>query len=338
MIIGKARRPVSSRTVPYRIVPSSVAETLPDRCEDVAEPLHEGLLLEHLEGQHDQSTHGSWAAAGGGMGGGQGDAGTTGALVARFDVKTVRRPYKHPESDPYGDVIGGLHDQYEKATAKISRWQKGLANEQNELLRNGDGTKSVEALRTDVLTLMSQRERSGLYDPAKGTVDEQVASMRAVLDPIETEVRMLSRAAYGASLLQDAMLESWKDEKYANLMDLAQPFSSFIMHPDMPDVPVAGGHGYLRMFDGKPDMLEMSHFGSTNIVDGAGTAIMADFLEYAADNGVGMQLIRPVSDAVAWYTRFGFDYNGDSMKTMEMSADQVKEWVANYKKGKGETK
>jgi hypothetical protein len=41
-----------------------------------------------------------------------------------------------------------------------------------------------------------------------------------------------------------------------------------------------------------------------------------------------MQLIRPTSSAAGWYSNFGFDYNGDSMKTMEMSAEQIQVWVA----------
>ena len=339
MIIGKARRPVSSRIVPYRIVPSSVAETLPERCEDVAEPLHEGLLIEHLEGQHDQDSHGAWAK-GGGSGIGAGDPTITGKLATKFGVTTVRRPFA-TKNGPLLDGKGGVSNPTE-ADALRAKWQSSFdkVSEWSKTLREVEEGRYTEnarigELRTQVLTLMSKGEQSGLYDPTKGTVEQQIATLKDELRPLEEEQKMIIRASSGAGLLADAMFAARQDESYYKEGSDSVPFSSFIMHPDMPNVPVAGGKGTLRMTDGVPYELDMSLFGSANMVAGAGSVIMADFLEYAAENNVPMVLIRPVGDAKMWYKNFGFTEADDGGDTMSMSAERVKAWVADYKKAKG---
>lgn len=342
MIIGKARRPVSSRIVPYRIVPSSVAETLPERCEDVAEPLHEGLLIEHLDGQHDQDDHGKWAAARGSSGAGAGDPGSTGALVARFGTKTSRRIFGIAKADQTAENVGNASDRFGKARETITSWEKGVDLEKSRMYYSptGDG-RSLADMRTTLLTLTSQREQSGIYDPTKGSVDEQISLLKSELDPIEAEVKALQRASYGAQLLGDALLASYQDEKalWQDFVSSSQPFSSWVMHPDQPDVPVAGAKGFLRTDSaGVPYELDMTLFGSVNIVEGAGTAVMADWLVFAAENNVPMTIVRPVEDATMWYKNFGFTEAEDGGDTMTMDAESIKDWVAEYKKGKGEAK
>jgi len=340
MIIGKARRPVSSRTVPYRIVPSSVAETLPDRCDDVAEPLHEGLLLEHLEGQHDQDDHGKWAAARAAMtGSSPGDAVRVGKLAAKFGTKTTRRPFAKPSSDP--QEAFKVRGKYEDAKDQMKRWEKGIRVEMDGIASGNGGTPLAD-LRLNLLTLMSRREQSGLYDPAKGSVDEQIAAMKTELDPIEAEYKVLKRAFHGAGLLMDAWNGSFADEtdSYAAVSGRAEPFSSFVMHPDMPDAPVAGAKGFLysNAETGEPEALHMTLFGSVNMVEGAGTVVMADFLTYAAEKGVRVVIVSPTSDAKSWYAGFGFEEAGGSSDTMILNDLDVKDWAAAYKAAQGETK
>lgn len=342
MIIGKARRPVSSRTVPYRIVPSSVAETLPDRCDDVAEPLHEGLLLEHLEGQHDQDDHGKWAAARAASGEGAGDPGSTGALVAKFGTKTSRRIFDVSKENRTPENLGNTRSRYADALETVASWEKGVDLEKSRLYHDptGDG-RSLADMRTALLTLTSQREQSGIYDPTKGSVDEQITALKSELDPIEADAKALQRASYGAQLLQDALVASFGDERalWDDFVSSSQPFSSWVMHPDQPNVPVAGAKGFLRTDgEGVPYELDMTLFGSVNIVEGAGTAVMADWLVFAAENNVPMQIVRPVEDATMWYKNFGFTEAEDGGDILVMDAETVKNWVANYKKGKGETK
>jgi hypothetical protein len=333
MIIGKARRPVSSRIVPYRIVPSSVAETLPDRCDDVAEPLHEGLLIEHLEGQHDQDDHGKWAAARAAMtGSSPGDAVRVGKLVAKFGTKTTRRPFAKPSSDP--QEAFKMRGKHLDAEDQMKRWQKGLAVER-DAVANGNGDTPLADLRLNLLTLMSRREQSGLYDPSKGSVDDQIATMKTELDPIESNYKMLVRAENGLSLLKDAWNGSFSDETDSNaaISERAEPFSSFVMHPDMPDVPVAGAKGFLysNAETGEPEALHMTLFGSVNMVEGAGTVVMADFLTYAAEKGVRVVITHPTSDAKSWYEGFGFAESGGSSNSMILNDLDVKDWVAAYK-------
>ena len=339
MIIGSGSRPVSSRTVSYRLVPSSVATPLQDRCDDVAEPLHEGLLIEHLEGQHDQSSHGSWAKAGGGGSGG-GDPAVVGKLAAKFGVTTVRRPFA-TKGGPLLDGKGGVANPLE-ADALRAKWQSsfdkvhewGTALRQLEEDRYPENSRLGD-LRTQLTNLQMSGEKSQLYDPANGTLAQHIIAVEEQIAPLQAERLAIIRASAGAGLLADAMFAARQDESYYKEGGDSQPFSSFVMHPDMPNVPVAGAKGTLRMTDGVPYELDMSLFGSANMVAGSGSVVMADFLEHAADNNVPMTLIHPVGDAKMWYKNFGFTEADDGSDTMSMSAESIKSWVAAYRKARG---
>jgi hypothetical protein len=96
--------------------------------------------------------------------------------------------------------------------------------------------------------------------------------------------------------------------------------------------------GAARTFTNDDGFLVVSTLGTNGLQAGAGTALMAQIFKTAAGlgyDGAGVELDRPLSDALPFYKRIGFDVSGGGGVNTMMDAEEVQAWVADYESAGG---
>jgi hypothetical protein len=133
-----------------------------------------------------------------------------------------------------------------------------------------------------------------------------------------SEREAVNRARMGAVVMADG---------YSAVQHTNHSWQTFEITDSASGRVAAAGFGDLYDVADGGKAFGLRYLGSVGAVPGAGSAIMAESMKFAAENNVEYRIIKPLEDAVDWYRAFGFE--GDD-RGLIMSADKVKDWVSKF--------